>query len=156
MENQENVEIEKSNFNNWEYTVKKLGLGDMSPFEYTHILRILAKHGHIECNVYEKDSHGKWHVHGILSLPKKFFRKKLMTHGYHIKLVEIYNLEGWQSYLKKDQHIANQLTRNLDTDMVIEPDKKDEQEYLKYKIDTLRELLDPECEGDVRAGFSLS
>jgi len=51
----------------------------------------------------EYDSKGKLHYHGIVSIPKKCFRKNLCLTGLHLKMKPIYDEEGWERYYKKDQ-----------------------------------------------------
>lgn len=50
----------------------------------------------------ELDSKGRLHFHGIISIPKGFYRKKLCMPGLHLDLEEIYDLKGWVKYIKKD------------------------------------------------------
>lgn len=51
---------------------------------------------------YEYDSQDRLHVHGIISLPTKFYRKRLMYNNLHMKLKLITDREGWLSYIHKD------------------------------------------------------
>lgn len=57
----------------------------------------------VSVKVGELDSHNKLHYHGILEIPKGFYRKKLTMPGLSLKLVELYDLEGWTKYIQKDQ-----------------------------------------------------
>lgn len=56
----------------------------------------------IEDGTFEEDSRGRLHMHGIISLPLKTYRKKLLVRGLHCKLVLIYNRAGWIGYIQKD------------------------------------------------------
>jgi len=49
------------------------------------------------------DKYKVCHMHGIVTLPLKFYRKKLMQYGLHIKIVPIFALPGWLAYCKKNQ-----------------------------------------------------
>lgn len=97
------MDIERSGFVAYAYTVKNLG-SEMDA-DYTPFFDRLSKYDiKVEFKVKEFDKHGKSHFHGILYLPKGFWRKRIMVHGYHIKLVEVYNKEGWIKYIHKDVH----------------------------------------------------
>jgi hypothetical protein len=54
--------------------------------------------------IYETCKNGVLHSHGILNMPKNFYRKKLTEKGLHYKLEEIYNIEGWNTYIMKNQY----------------------------------------------------
>lgn len=56
----------------------------------------------IEYKCEEKDKQGRLHIHGIIYLKKGFYRKKLCMPNLHLKLVELYNKEGWEQYIHKD------------------------------------------------------
>jgi len=57
----------------------------------------------VKCS--EKDSNGKLHYHGTVTIPKNVYRKKLCPKGCHLKLKEIRS-EGdhqyWEEYCYKD------------------------------------------------------
>lgn len=72
--------------------------------QYNLLFDKWAKCGQIQKQIYEKDSIGRLHAHGIISLPPNFFRKKLSDAGLHYKLEEIYNFEGWNKYIMKEQY----------------------------------------------------
>jgi len=59
------------------------------------------------CSFYSKfkelDKKGKIHYHGIVFIPKRVYRKALCLKGLHLKLKEIFDVEGWEEYCKKDQ-----------------------------------------------------
>lgn len=46
---------------------------------------------------------GGLHLHGVVSIPEGFNFKTLMIRGWHFHIVEIYDPEGWQRYLAKEQ-----------------------------------------------------
>lgn len=72
--------------------------------QYNLLFDKWSKFGQIQKQIYEKDKCGRLHAHGIISLPSGFFRKKLSDIGLHYKLEEIYNLEGWNRYIMKEQY----------------------------------------------------
>jgi hypothetical protein len=83
------------------YTIKSLGSeleADYEPFfkklDYFKIT--------VEYKIKEFDKSGKSHYHGILYLPKGFFRKRIILKGFHLKLEELYNKAGWIRYIHKD------------------------------------------------------
>lgn len=45
------------------------------------------------------------HYHGIIEIPKGFYRKKLMIRGMHLRLEELYNKKGWMKYINKTHDI---------------------------------------------------
>lgn len=57
----------------------------------------------IDTHVYEQDSKGVCHSHGIISLPKGYYRKQLMEKGLHLKLEKIVDRAGWLAYIRKHQ-----------------------------------------------------
>lgn len=95
------METDRSRFVAYAYTVKTLGTnldGDYTPF-----FNKLTKFGiKVEYKIFERDSKGKSHVHGILYLQKGFYRKRICSKGMHIKLKELTNREGWIKYIHKD------------------------------------------------------
>jgi len=61
----------------------------------------------LEYKIPEKDSKGKLHYHGIVYVPKGFYRKKMLIKdhngkNYHLKLVELFDKKGWEKYIHKD------------------------------------------------------
>lgn len=53
----------------------------------------------------DKDKEGKavpLHMHGIVDIPKNFYRKNLMQYGLHLKLVPMFALQGWKEYCQKN------------------------------------------------------
>lgn len=62
--------------------------------------------------IFEKDSKGRLHVHGVVDFFGKCPRfTNLVPKGIHSKHVKITSLEDWQRYMLKDQrkHIDNKL-----------------------------------------------
>jgi len=89
----------------WAFTFKKLGNGYVLPKDYDYCIQILNRYGYVDCHFYEKDSKGKLHVHGIVQLRKGFMRKRLGINGFHMHLVEIYERQGWEKYILKDEYL---------------------------------------------------
>lgn len=46
------------------------------------------------------------HYHGIIVIPKGFYRKKLMITGISMKLVELFDKRGWIMYINKTNNIV--------------------------------------------------
>lgn len=101
------VEIVPSLNQSWAFTFKKLGRENPTHDDYVPVIEVLQKYGLITHSSFERDSKGKIHVHGIVQLRKGFFRKRLEVCGFHLKLVEIYDQSGWESYINKNQMINN-------------------------------------------------
>lgn len=85
------------------FTTKKLGIEPASVIDYREILKDWSKTGRIIIMdyVYETDSLGKLHLHGMVYVEDNFYRKKMCPKGFHMKMEEIYNIEGWSHYLRK-------------------------------------------------------
>ncbi len=49
----------------------------------------------------EMDGKQILHYHGIVALPKKFYRKRLTVMGFHLKLKNIWSISGWTAYMNK-------------------------------------------------------
>lgn len=97
------MDIVKSDSIAFAYTVKALGAVNINKNHYDSFFQKLDKLGvKVEYKIGEKDSLGKLHYHGIIYVKKGFFRKRIMMKGYHVKLEEIYNKEGWVKYIHKD------------------------------------------------------
>lgn len=85
---------------NWCFTVKQLTNENVT---YDPVLDKMNMYGVIRHCCQEQDSKGKFHIHGIVALPKGFLRKKLITPNYNIKLDEVINEYQWLKYIYKDQ-----------------------------------------------------
>ena len=95
------MEITRSNKIAFAYTVKSLGSdnnADYKPF-FDKLERFKIP---VEYKIHEMDSKSKIHYHGIIYLDKGFYRRRLTTKGFAIKLDEIYNKAGWVKYIHKD------------------------------------------------------
>jgi hypothetical protein len=111
------LEIIKSTQKAYCFTVKSLGKdpdANYDPF-FDKLKHFKVA---IEYNISERDPKGKLHYHGILYIPKGFYRKRLVTKGFNIKLEEMGNRKAWLKYIHKDV---------LPEDW---PDLSDEDEYI--------------------------
>jgi len=102
---QDLVTDECANNMSWAFTFKKLGNGYVLPKDYDQVIRVLNRYGYVDCHFYERDSLGKLHVHGIVQLRKGFMRKRLAIQGFHMHLVEMYERQGWEKYILKDEYL---------------------------------------------------
>ncbi len=97
------MDIKTSSTIAFAYTVKALGANDVTTGHYHPFFDRLNKLSiEVEYKVSERDKLGKVHYHGIMYLPKGFYRKRLMINGFHIKLREITDKAGWITYIHKD------------------------------------------------------
>lgn len=87
------------------FSIKRNDVKNPTQQDYIPILKILTNKGTISDFVYETDSKGKLHIHGILEVIKTPYFKSLIPKGYGTKFEEIYDLAGWQRYIHLD--IAN-------------------------------------------------
>lgn len=99
------MDIIKSGFTSFAYTVKLNKSLHSAPTETEYIpwFDKLKKLGiELAYKISEKDKRGHLHYHGILYLPKGFFRRRVMMKNFHIKLEELYDKKGWMKYIHKD------------------------------------------------------
>jgi len=68
----------------------------------------------IHCKYPEMDSTNKLHFHGIVSIPSKVYRKALCPKGMHFLLKPIFDEDGWETYIKKEQDIDSDDTDDND------------------------------------------
>lgn len=104
------MEIQTTDHRAFAYTVKdnRGRTSDVTEQTYDPFFDQL-KHYRIKCEykVAEYDKKNRLHYHGIIYLKKGFFRKKICVKGLHVKLVEIYNKDGWEKYIHKDCEFIN-------------------------------------------------
>jgi len=81
--------------------VKNSGIGT-DETDYSPILRKLNSIGSILDMVYERDSKGIMHVHGLIEFNRCPYFKTLMFEGFAQKFEEIYDRERWLKYIHKD------------------------------------------------------
>jgi len=84
----------------WAFTIKN----NADPrCDYADFLTHAVRYGHINHVVQEKGLNNHNHIHGIITLPKNFLRKRLSYLGYHLHLTEITDERPWLRYLQKEQ-----------------------------------------------------
>lgn len=99
------LEVVKSQLVSYAYTIKdnrKVNNSDRKETYNIFFRRCECWNIPVEYKVEEKDKQGKLHIHGIMYLKKGFYRKRLCMPNLHLKLVELYNKEGWKQYIHKD------------------------------------------------------
>lgn len=90
------------------FSIKYLSIRYPTKEDYDIIKEIWEKQGvEIKKMIYEKDKIDKLHVHGIMTLDSGFYRQKLMLPAVNINIQKIYNEEGWERYIAKQQGIKN-------------------------------------------------
>lgn len=57
----------------------------------------------VNLHTYFFEKEGGCHLHGIITLPRNFYRKRLMQKGLHIHMIPLFAVEGWLEYCKKNQ-----------------------------------------------------
>lgn len=86
------------------FTVKFLGKENVTkvPSDYDTVWSHWAKH---KCIVLEKafepDSRGVCHCHGIVTIPKDFYRMKLQIMGVNAQFDVLTDKAGWRRYMHK-------------------------------------------------------
>lgn len=92
------------------FTYKYLKKVDVTEEHYEPILKMLNKSGTIIRMVYETDSKGKLHIHGIWQNNGRTpLFKKMCPQGYHSFFEELYDEDGWNRYIDKDYYKNNPL-----------------------------------------------
>lgn len=127
------MEINTSTTKAFAYTVKALGT-DKDPNYDLFFNKLDRFNIQVEFKVSERDSKGKLHYHGILYIDKGFFRRRLTTRGYHIKLDEIYDREGWLRYIHKEVNIERLFNLKSTLDELIYEVTNNEAEMEQYII----------------------
>lgn len=85
-------------------TMKFNGTEEPDIFMYENLLKRWKRLDvHVPLRMYERDSHGRLHLHGLVRMPKNFWRGKLHSKNLHYKISSIFNRERWIRYCKKNQ-----------------------------------------------------
>lgn len=94
--------IESSEYKSYGFTVRanSSNRADYSPF--FNLIAKFKNHVTLECKYEEYGKHDWLHYHGVLAIKKRFYRKRLVIPGFHLKLEEIYNIKGWHKYITKE------------------------------------------------------
>lgn len=87
------------------FTIKFTSCPTCKPSDYESLVldKWKALGAHIVDHVYEPDSKGICHCHGILTLPFNFYRKRLCIKGVHFRIDELYDEEAWKRYMNKNK-----------------------------------------------------
>jgi len=101
-------EYDPSEFLSLAVTIKKL-TNDPVMLDYVNIINEWQDKRFIISSdfIFEKDSKGKLHLHGIIVVRKNFYKRKLQTIGYHVYTTDIYDIEVWKNYINKCSRIDN-------------------------------------------------
>jgi len=94
------LEVATNKSKTFTFTIKSLGSELDS--DYTIFFDKLKKYNiKLHYRQGERDSAGKFHFHGLIDIPKGFYRKKLITHGCNLHMKEFYPGDAWQAYCDK-------------------------------------------------------
>lgn len=99
------------------FTVKYLGrhIFGEPDFVYKRVRRDWQWLGcKVTASSYEYDSRGRFHMHGIVMIPKKMYRKLMEVMGVHMRLDRIddeINRERWIKYINKDQDVLEEVPK---------------------------------------------
>lgn len=105
VKNKEVVIISQKDTRSWAFTLKVLHnrVDEIFEDDYVPFFKKLVKAKCIlDFNVYEHDSRGKMHIHGIFTCPRNYYVKRLAVPGLSHKFVEVYDYDGWKKYCHKD------------------------------------------------------
>lgn len=99
-------------------TLKFNNKPDCVPSDYLKVRAMWYEQYDVVIRVYffEKSEAGVCHLHGIVDVPKNFYRKNLKLHGLHVKLVPMFSVPGWLSYCQKNQRKYSKVPRRSPTD----------------------------------------
>lgn len=98
----------------WALTIRKqMRVSDtVTEADYEPIISLMGTK--LIRHVFEKDkAKDHKHLHGIIELPRNYFRSKLMLKGFHTHFVRIYNIDGWVKYMEKDQEFRQKVSFDL-------------------------------------------
>ncbi len=125
------MDIIKSTKMAFAFTVKTL----TSEINYDAFFKKLSKLSiKVEYKISELDSKGKLHYHGILYLDKGFYRKRICVTGYHVKLVELHDRQGWLKYIHKDVKSESEAEAEYDDYVRCENLNQEYPPPLKHKL----------------------
>lgn len=91
----------------WAFTIKFHSKPDAKPSDYFDVVfKVWQSYGcQIVSHVFEPDSKGVCHSHGIVSIPKGFYRKRMKIEGVHVFVREITDRKGWIAYMNKTKRL---------------------------------------------------
>lgn len=98
-------DCQNSEFKAMAFTLKKLRDPKNATLEnYSDVLQKWMDMGlKIEAAEFERDSKGILHIHGIVVMRKNFYRMRMKTTDYSLKLRDVYDKSGWIAYINKDK-----------------------------------------------------
>lgn len=91
----------------WAFTIKFQSKPDCKPSDYYDVVyKVWEGLGcRIVSQVFETDSKGVCHAHGIVSIPKSFYRKRMKIEGVHVFIRELTDRAGWIAYMNKTKRL---------------------------------------------------
>lgn len=91
----------------WALTIKYHDKPDAKPSDYMSIFKVWRDCYGVDVYdyVFEPDSKGVCHAHGIISISKKFYRKRLKIKGVHVFIRELTDRAGWIAYMNKTKRL---------------------------------------------------
>lgn len=131
------LKIIKADFKRYAFTLRKTKIQKTKKTRFTdeELTEIYESRIHeftksgLKVGKFTYEQKAGLHVHGVIDIPKTFNLVKLKRRGWSILLKEIFDEEGWDRYMSKDQ---NKDYKPNDEDL------KDYQEWL----DTLPKITD--------------
>lgn len=81
--------------------------------DFKPLLDFLGKKLVTHCFEKDKDK-DHVHLHGVIKIPKTYFRKKLCFEGFNVKIIPIYDMRGWLRYLAKDSPYRAKIRFEID------------------------------------------
>ena len=92
-------------YNRFAFTVKILGLKPSKCDEKDYEVffdSLYKKCMIVNFKIAEFDSKGLLHYHGVITLKKNYYRKKLIVKGYHLHVTKLRSLFIWTKYCYKN------------------------------------------------------
>jgi len=82
----------------------KINLGNpdsVNETDYAPLLEHWEQYAIVKQPYYEKDKTGRCHMHGILTVKKGFYKRRLQLKGFYVYTTDCVHLEQWMNYCKK-------------------------------------------------------
>lgn len=85
------------------FTVKKNSgpSSSVTKESYAPVLEHFNRYAIVQPPYYEHDSSGRLHMHGILSVKKGFYKRRLQVPGFYVYTTDCVHIEQWLEYCKK-------------------------------------------------------
>lgn len=99
------MELQKSVVRSYGYTLRKVKDPQKAGQEdyFNHVKRIEKLPGVSFEGMPVFENSSGLHCHGVVRISKGLDLKRFRFRGWHMKLVELYDPQGWYQYLNKDQ-----------------------------------------------------